>query len=99
MKIIKTILKIILFITVMVIVSMFIFNLYDSHAFVVDFIGIPAGIITAVLFLLIDYFYLKRRSKSIIVRLLLLLFIFSIVATTMLFGNDALYLINKSFKD
>ena len=98
MKIIKTILKIILFITVMVIISMFIFNLYDSHAFVVDFIGIPAGIITAVLFLLIDYFYLKRRSKSIIVRLLLL-FIFSIVAITMLFRNDALYLINKSFKD
>ncbi|QCE41815.1 hypothetical protein [Psychroserpens sp. NJDZ02] len=94
----KKALQYLLFILLSTILSVFLFYLYVEdntfEVFGLFYIAPPAGILTGIIFLLVNHFLLKNHQSKktfYLIRILLFILIYTIVCSVMLFGGDIIY--------
>lgn len=94
----KKALKYLLFILLSVAFSIFIFYLYVEdntvEVFGLYYIAPPAGLLTGIIFLLINHFFLKKQTNKTtyyLTRALLYALLYAIICSILLFGGDIIY--------
>jgi len=71
---------------------------FSFNGFLAIWIGIPSGIVTALIFMILNYYVLQKQNKLRLVKQLISYFIIlTIVAVSFLYGGDWIFEINNYF--